>query len=295
MNLEEMNTSEGDVLQEENQEVENPVINQNDQMGPVMAMLNQLQQQLVNAQAEITALKNKEAVPPEPEPEVQPLLGEPAGTILRNGRGDVIFVEEHYFIRDPPAPHAMSEAEKSSIKAPQIKEEIAKMDGAKWLLFAQEVAFYYKRGGEKPIASYVSSKNLELLALKFHMELSAFLALTPQKQVYQFLKSFWEKPEERPGQLLEDIRKIELLPAAKGNVEMVVLEFMMRVKTVMNGVAFTKQLLGVIRDQVLIEDWVAEFATRKYNSYQDFYNHLRDLAVEYDQSTLTLVVRYDYL
>ena len=156
---------------------------------------------------------------------------------MKNGRGDVIFVEEHYFIRDPPAPHAMSEAEKSSIKAPQIKEEIAKMDGAKWLLFAQEVAFYYKRGGEKPIASYVSSKNLELLALKFHMELSAFLALTPQKQVYQFLKSFWEKPEERPGQLLEDIRKIELLPAAKGNVEMVVLEFMMRVKTVMNGVA----------------------------------------------------------
>ena len=62
INLEEMNTSEGDVLQEENQEVENPVINQNDQMGPVMAMLNQLQQQLVNAQAEITALKNKEAV-----------------------------------------------------------------------------------------------------------------------------------------------------------------------------------------------------------------------------------------
>ena len=56
-----MNTSEGYVLQEEKQEVENPVINQNDQMGPVMAMLNQLQQQLVSAQAEITALKNKEA------------------------------------------------------------------------------------------------------------------------------------------------------------------------------------------------------------------------------------------
>ena len=116
-NQEERNPSEGDVVEEQKQEIENPVIGQNDQMGPVMAMLNQLQQQLTSAQAEITALKNKEAVPQEPEPEVQPLLGEPAGTILKNGRGDVIFVEEHYFIRDPPAPHAMSEAEKSSIKA----------------------------------------------------------------------------------------------------------------------------------------------------------------------------------
>ena len=68
-----MNTSEGDVLQEEKQEVENPVMNQNDQMGPVMAMLNQLQQQLVSAQAEITALKNKEAVPPEPAPVSTPV------------------------------------------------------------------------------------------------------------------------------------------------------------------------------------------------------------------------------
>ena len=77
------------MLEEQKQEIENPVIGQNDQMGPVMAMLNQLQQQLASAQAEITALKNKEAVPQEPEPEVQPLLGEPAGTILKNGRGDV--------------------------------------------------------------------------------------------------------------------------------------------------------------------------------------------------------------
>lgn len=174
-------------MQEEKQEVENPVMNQNDQIGPVMAMLNQLQQQLVDAQAEITALKNKDVVPPAPEPVVQPLLGEPAGTVLKNGRGDVIFVEEHYFIRDPPAPHAMSEAEKSSIRAPQIKDDVAKMDASKWLVFAQEIAFYYKRGGEKPIASYVASQILELLSLKFRIELSAFLALTPQKQM---LKEF---------------------------------------------------------------------------------------------------------
>jgi endonuclease V-like protein UPF0215 family len=79
-NEQERNPSEGDVVEEQKQEMENPVISQNDQMGPVMAMLNQLQQQLASAQAEITALKNKEAVPQEPEPEVQPLLGEPAGT-----------------------------------------------------------------------------------------------------------------------------------------------------------------------------------------------------------------------
>ena len=67
---------------------------------------------IVNQQTLKDTLQNLQNPVVTGAPAVQPLLGEPAGTVLRNGKGDIIIVDERMFIHGQPVGTVMSEADK---------------------------------------------------------------------------------------------------------------------------------------------------------------------------------------
>ena len=62
--------------------------------------------------------------------------------------------------------------------------------------FAAELVEYYSSGGLKPISSILDSRVTDALAKLFGMTTDAFKALTTQRQVYEFLKAFWTRPDD---------------------------------------------------------------------------------------------------
>lgn len=252
----------------------------------VEGQLGQAQQTIVQQEQEIQQLQLN-AVPPVAQaiPVVQNLLGLAPGTLLKNGRGDVIHVDDLYFVTIPVNANAMSAEARSAIVTPKIEwDNMPKMTRGDWMRFAASLAHYWRVGGDKPITAFLEMRLIEALASRFDMTVSDLGAMDRQLQIYEFLKAWWEKPEDNAQMTIVEIKKIELLPAVKGNVQMVVGAFVAAMKKVVTH-AFTKPLLDAIRNQVFIKNWLDEFKTKPYSSFEDFYDHLKLLAKNYDDTT----------
>ena len=222
-----------------------------------------------------------------PAPIIQPLLGEPAGTVLKNGKGEVIVVEEAMFIQPFPA-GAMTETARAMKPTPDLSTKlIESMTPLMWMRYAQLFAAYYTTGGQKPISSFWDPDVIETLADRFKITVTELNALTPQKQVYEILKAYWKKPDDNAKELVATIHTVELLPAIKGNVQTVVSKFVVGMRKIMTGV-FTKALLDEVKKRVYIKEWIEDYKTKNYATFEDFYDHLKELAKEYDESTQPL-------
>ena len=252
------------------------------QMQQMADLLANSTQQIQQLQEQIEELKNP--MVPVIAPVIQQLLGEEPDFILYNMVGDVIMVEERMFIR-PPAANALSDEAKAQLKPPNLKsEDLVEMTPKKWIDYIAKFSHYYTIGGEKPASTFWEALVMQTMTETLRMTVTDFVSLTPQKQVYSMLKVFWRRPEEDSHQLIQGIRGIECLPGAKGNMHVVVSYFVSRMRTVLPASTFTKTLLDGVRNQVFIREWVDEYKTKTYFSYEDFYNHLKELAISYDSS-----------
>ena len=241
-------------------------------------------QQTIQAQNLLIQQLQTNAVPVVPAVPVQKLPGLTEGTVLRNGKGDVISVDESLYIVKTVGAQVMSPEARNAIATPVLlMKDVLQMEAADYLKFAAALCHYYTVGGEKPITAFIGADMIEGLAMRFGLTVSDFGNLTRQLQIYEFLKAWWVKPEDNASITIEAIKKIELLPAKKGNVQMVVGIFIAAMKKVVTH-EFTKPLLDAIRNQVFIKNWIDDFKTKSYSSFNDFYKHLMDLAKEYDDS-----------
>ena len=251
----------------------------------VEGQLGQAQQTIVQQEQEIQQLQLN-AVPPVVQaiPVAQNLPGLASGTLLKNGRGDVIHVDNAYFVNTVNM-NAMTAEARNAIVTPTIDwDNMPKMTRGDWMRFAASLAHYWTVGGDKPITAFLDMNLIEALAARFEITVKALGDLDRQLQIYEFLKAWWEKPEDNAQMTIVEIKKIELLPAVKGNVQMVVGAFVTAMKKVVTH-AFTKPLLDAIRNQVFIKNWLDEFKTKPYSSFEDFYDHLKLLAKNYDDTT----------
>jgi uncharacterized coiled-coil protein SlyX len=244
--------------------------------------MNQTKVELNQAQGELLNLQNVNAVPAAAIPVVQELPELAAGTVLENRKKVVVVVSDDMIIRAFTG--TLTDIEKANLKPPVIKsEDVNTMKPSDYMSFARSMVHYYNVGGEKPISAILDEGLVGTLAGQFGMSVTALANLSRQLLIYEFLKVWWEKPDDDATSLIEDIKKIELLPAVKGSVEMVVNAFVKDMKRIV-VCAYTKSMLDVIKNRVFIENWKSEYMTQSYSSYQDFYDHLLSLAKKYDTS-----------
>ena len=261
------------------------------QLEQVLAMVQQLQQQqsvLINqiTDANLQIQQLKDANPPNivVEPEVQQLVGEDPAYVLKNSVGDVVKVEERFFIRPPPA-NSISEIVKANLKVPTLVKKDLLMSPNDWLDYAAKLANYYNIGGEVSVTTFWDPKVLSVLCKTFKLTVADFVQLTKQRQVYQFLKVFWKKPVDNTNDLISAIKGVALHPAEKGTMVVCTNLFVVEMETVIPEGLFTKALLDTVRNQVYIREWMGHFKLETYDSFRRFYDHLERLAKEYDDST----------
>lgn len=244
--------------------------------------MNQTKVDLNQAQSDLLNLQNVNPVPVAPIPVVQVLPELPAGTVLRNRKEVVVVVSDDMIIRAFTG--TLTDIEKANLKPPVIKSgDVNTMKPSDYVGYARSMAHYYNVGGEKPISAILDEGLVGTLAGQFGMSVTELANLSRQLLVYEFLKVWWEKPDEDATSLIEDIKKIELLPAVKGSAEMVVNAFIKDMKKIV-VCDYTKSILDVIKNRVFIENWKSEYMVKSYSSYQDFYDHLLSLAKDYDTS-----------
>jgi len=263
-----------------NQIAGNPLPVNEPTIGQLMLIIQQLQQQ--NDQLALRVNQIENPINPAIEPVIQTLLGVDPGTVLINAAGDRVRVDEKMFIR-PPAANALSEEAKAQIKAPELKEsDLHKMNPHSWVVYAALFAHYYTIGGEKPISTLWEPLVLQTFSRAAQLTVTELVDLGAQRQVYEMLKVFWRRPEDNSQDLIKGIREIELLPGEKGNMVILVNLFTAKMSTMLPAETFTKPLLDAVRNQVFIREWVADYKTKTYSSYNDFYDHLQTLAKDYD-------------
>jgi len=257
------------------QQLDARLIQQEQELIQAKDNFNQAQQELVNLQNQMPA-----AAVAIPVVQVLPEL--PAGTVLRNRKEIIVVVPDDMIIR--PYNGQLTDVEKANLKPPVVlMEDVNTMKPSDWINFARSLVHYYNCGGEKPITAILGERLVGSLASQFGKNVSELVSLSRQLLTYEFLKVWWEKPDEDANRMIEDIKKLELLPAVKGSVEIVVNAFIQEMKKTATG-EFTKAMLDVIKSRVFIENWNGDFKTKSYSSFQDFYDHLLLLAKNYDTS-----------
>jgi hypothetical protein len=244
--------------------------------------INQSKDNLAQAQQELLNLQNAIPAVAAVIPVVQVLPELPVGTVLRNRKETIVVVPDDMIIR--PYNGQLTDVEKANLKPPVVlMEDVNTMKPSDWINFARSLVHYYNCGGEKPITAILGERLVGSLASQFSRTVSELVSLSRQLLTYEFLKVWWEKPDEDANRMIEDIKKLELLPAVKGSVEIVVNAFIQEMKKTATG-EFTKAMLDVIKSRVFIENWSGDFKTKSYYCYQDFYDHLLLLAKNYDTS-----------
>jgi hypothetical protein len=279
----------------------------NPQEGVIAQMLDQFRQNQIQMQDRLQELiaQNQQlqleiavlggqvrAIPVQGEqgvaPAVVPVVRQwPEVPTLENIMRDNIPVDDTYIINKPPN-GALSEADKSNIKPPKLDlQEVNDIDSL--MKFTRGVVHYFTTGGEKPITAFLSVEVMEILVRIFDLKMEAFVALSPQCQVYEFLKAFWRKPNENARTLIANIKAVELVPGSKkDSIRVAVTKFIVDMEKKLGKVEFTKSLLDEIKKQVFIKNWEADFKATNYTSYQEFFDHLKAKAFEYETSKLDL-------